>query len=175
MTSLFRRKAGIFNLPTTCMKPEYTENIMLNKFGLLALGAVLGFGVMASTGGVASAGAMFSLSPGMTAQNTPDGVIQIASKDRRFETRWNRERHGNRCSKRNDRCRHFHDGFYYETPWWTLPLIIGGSIAANRYDDDDFNDAHIEWCLDRYRSYNPRTNLWVAYSGNVYECNSPYG
>ena len=27
-------------------------------------------------------------------------------------------------------CRHFHNGYYYETPWWTLPLIIGGSIAA---------------------------------------------
>ena len=33
-------------------------------------------------------------------------------------------------------CRHFHDGFYYETPWWTLPLIIGG-IAANAHDGYD--------------------------------------
>ncbi len=34
--------------------------------------------------------------------------------------------------------------------------------------------AHRNWCLSRYRSYNPSNNLYIAY-GNVYKtCRSPY-
>jgi hypothetical protein len=33
---------------------------------------------------------------------------------------------------------------------------------------------HVEWCRDRYRSYNVRTNTWVSYSGRVRECVSPF-
>jgi hypothetical protein len=91
---------------------------------------------------------------------------------------WEERRDGRRCSRREGHCRHFHDGFYYETPWWTLPLIVGGSLAANNYNDDyvdeDYDSSHVEWCLDHYRSYNPRTNTWVSYSGEVRECRSPY-
>ena len=90
--------------------------------------------------------------------------------------RWDRKRDGKRCSKRFGNCRHYYRGHYYETPWWTLPLIIGGSIAAqNSYDGDGYGSRHVEWCLDRYRSYDPRTNTWVAYSGRVNQCDSPYG
>jgi len=64
-------------------------------------------------------------------------------------------------------------------------LIIGGSIAADRdysdryYDDDDYyyadaGDDHVQWCMDRYRSYNLRTNTWVSYSGRVRQCISPF-
>jgi hypothetical protein len=100
--------------------------------------------------------------------------------------KWNRDRDGRRCSHRSDRCRHHYRGYYYETPWWTLPLIIGGGIAAGRdYDDyDDYNDYddgyytasddHVQWCLDRYRSYNLRTNTWVSNSGRIRQCVSPF-
>ena len=158
---------------------KFKDKTMLKKFSLLALGAMLGFGTMALSGGGASAAAMFPLSPLAASQSnmtSEGGVIQVAQgdEDRRMRRDWNRHRDGNRCSRRFGDCRHFHNGYYYETPWWTLPLIIGGTIAANNYDDDDYGSLHVEWCLDRYRSYNPRTNLWVAYSGRVYECNSPY-
>ena len=66
-----------------------------------------------------------------------------------------------------------------------LPLIIGGGFGA--YDYYDYNDGyddyygyarvsnkHVRWCLNRYRSYNPRTNLWTAYSGRKHQCDSPY-
>ena len=35
-------------------------------------------------------------------------------------------------------------------------------------------DAHEEWCLNRYRSYDPASDTWVGYSGKVYRCRSPY-
>jgi anaerobic selenocysteine-containing dehydrogenase len=136
-------------------------------------------GTMALTGGGASAGALQPL----TQQNvTNDGIILVAEgdrNDRRMLFSWDRRRDGRRCSSRFGNCHHFHDGYYYETSWWTLPLIVGGSIAASRdYDDDDYVVAvggdHEQWCLDRYRSFDPRTNTWVSYSGEVRECDSPY-
>jgi hypothetical protein len=152
----------------------------MKNFSLVMLGAALGFGAMALTGGGASAGA---LQPPAQQNVANDGIILVAQGDRdRMRSSWNRNRDGRRCSKRFGNCRHFHDGYYYETPWWTLPLIIGGSVAANRYYDDDYDDDydvasgsdHVQWCLDRYRSYNPSTNTWVSYSGEVNECVSPY-
>lgn len=149
---------------------------MLHKIGLLAAGALLGFSAMSYTG--ASAAGMPLSSPAATQSNVVDGVILVAERrgDRRMRDRWDRKRDGKRCNSRFGNCRHFYRGHYYETPWWTLPLIIGGGIALNNsYDGDGYGDRHVEWCLDRYRSYNPRDNTWVSYSGNVNQCNSPYG
>ena len=159
---------------------------MMKKLSLVVLGAALGFGTMALTGGGASAAALQPFQPlAQTQQNVANGgMIQLAASNqqRRMRSTWDRNLDGDRCSRRDDRCRHYHRGHYYETPWWTLPLIIGGSIAANNYDDDNYDDndggygsRHVEWCLDRYKSYNPRRNTWVSYSGNVNQCNSPYG
>src|SRR5262249_18747699 len=36
-------------------------------------------------------------------------------------------------------------------------------------------DAHVQWCLDRYRSYNPRTNTFFVRPGVERVCVSPYG
>lgn len=87
---------------------------------------------------------------------------------------YSQQDHGRRCSSRNNNCRHFYRGYYYETQWWALPLIIGGAFANSSYDDGRYGSRHVEWCEDRYRSYNPRYNTWVSYGGNVNECVSPY-
>lgn len=151
----------------------------MKKFSLVVLGAALGFGAMALTSGGASAAALLPFQPlAASQQNANDGMVQLAQNksDRRMRDRWDRKRDGQRCSKRFGNCRHYYRGHYYETPWWTLPLIIGGSIAAqNNYDGDGYGSRHVEWCSERYRSYDPRTNTWVSYSGNVNQCNSPYG
>lgn len=34
--------------------------------------------------------------------------------------------------------------------------------------------AHIQWCLDNYRSYDPATNTYTPYSGGTEPCISPY-
>ena len=33
---------------------------------------------------------------------------------------------------------------------------------------------HVEWCLDRYRSYDPRTNLYLARRNVFRQCISPW-
>lgn len=97
--------------------------------------------------------------------------------------RYNRYRHGYRCNSWSNNCRHYYGGYWYQNPWWTYPAIgIGIGIGAGAYYDDyyappprAYGNRHVRWCLDRYRSYNPRTNTWVAYSGRVNQCISPYG
>lgn len=150
----------------------------MKNFNLVILGAALGFGALALTGDGASAAALQPFQPLAAGQQNVanDGMIQLAAskKDRRMRSEWNSRRDGRRCNSRFGNCRHFHRGYYYETPWWTLPLIVGGLAAQNNYDGGGYGSRHVEWCLDRYRSYNPRTNTWLSYSGNVNQCNSPY-
>jgi hypothetical protein len=42
------------------------------------------------------------------------------------------------------------------------------------YYDRGWTEAHIEWCLDRYRSYNPATNTFTGYDGYQHVCRGPY-
>lgn len=42
------------------------------------------------------------------------------------------------------------------------------------YYDRGWTEAHIEWCLTRYRSYNPATNTFIGYDGYQHQCRGPY-
>ncbi|MBB5755007.1 BA14K family protein [Prosthecomicrobium pneumaticum] len=33
---------------------------------------------------------------------------------------------------------------------------------------------HVDWCLDRYRSYDPRSDTFIGYDGYERRCISPY-
>jgi hypothetical protein len=35
-------------------------------------------------------------------------------------------------------------------------------------------DAHVQWCQQRYRSYDIASDSFLSYDGNRYRCNSPY-
>jgi hypothetical protein len=35
-------------------------------------------------------------------------------------------------------------------------------------------NAHVRWCMNRYASYNPNNNTFLAYDGYYKRCNSPY-
>lgn len=71
-----------------------------------------------------------------------------------------------RARHRNNRFRYFYRNWYYAYPWW----LYGGYYVASNY----YGDAHVEWCLDHHRNYNPRTNLFIGYDGIQRECVSPY-
>lgn len=114
---------------------------------------------------------------------TTDSSTLLTDVRTRYErnrvVRYDRHRHGMRCGSWSNRCRYHHGGYYYENPWWLFPMVGAGIAigAASAYDRgyDGYGSRHVEWCLDRYRSYNPRTNTWVSYSGRVNQCISPYG
>lgn len=137
---------------------------MNRNYHPLILASLLGLGMMALPLNGASAAIMQPFaSEASTAQNPFLHDVDI-------EIRWDRHRHGDRFRHSHGIYTHFHDGYYYGSPWWTetAPLVV--------LDDDDggFGDDHVEWCMDRYRSYNPDNNTWVSYSGEVRECISPF-
>ena len=159
---------------------------MSSKFSTIALGTLLGLSAAALTGASASAAAMLPLSPAVTGQVNAgsDGIVQIKHK-KKWKKNWNNDNWNNgNWHHRKHRHRH-NNGVYL-----SLPLIIGGAYAANRYYGDDYyddgdygyddggygglNSRHVRYCLKRYQSYNPRNNTWVAYSGRVRQCRSPY-
>ncbi len=162
---------------------------MLNKYSALVLGAVLGLGTLAFTGPGASAAAMLPLSP-VASSGAPgihDGIIQAGNRNNN-EWKKNKGWKNNKWKKKRSHNRHRRHGSHFG-----VPLIIGGGFGGynyynNYYDDydyydyDDYDDfdgggwssRHVRYCLNRYQSYNPRNNTWVAYSGRVHQCRSPY-
>lgn len=158
---------------------------MLNKFSAIALGTMLGLGALSFTGTQASAAAMLPLSPAVAsgASAVSDGIIQVNHK-KKWKKKWNNNNNHNWKYRKHRRGHN--NGVYL-----SLPLIIGGAYAANRYYDDDYYDGgyadyddgysgggygsrHVRYCLNKYRSYKPWNNTWVAYSGRVHQCRSPY-
>ncbi len=59
-------------------------------------------------------------------------------------------------------------GYYDRDMWLELDLDLTPDYRGH-------SRRHLEWGRKRYRSYNARTNTWVAYSGRVRQCISPYG
>jgi hypothetical protein len=107
---------------------------MLNPYRTLILSILLGAGSLAfaSTGASAE-----TVPPPDFASSDGDvlavALIQLPQKNLEPAIVWDRKTHGERCLYRIGACRHFHDGYYYETPWWGLPLAIGGGIGAVDY------------------------------------------
>lgn len=97
--------------------------------------------------------------------------------------RYNRRIHGYRCNGWSNNCRYRYGNYWYQNPWWlvgsgvALGVGIGAATAydGGYYGGGGYGSRHVAWCMDRYRSYNPRYNTWVAYSGAVRQCISPYG
>lgn len=143
---------------------------------LAALGA--GLAQFSATGAQAfPASAAPALEHGSAAQ--PVDVRSRYDRNRAY----NRHYDGMRCGSWSNRCRYHHGGYYYENPWWLFPVVGAGIAlgAAGAYASEGgydhrggYGSRHVQWCMDRYRSYNPRTNTWVSYSGRVNQCISPY-
>jgi hypothetical protein len=144
------------------------------KHSLIAI-AAMGAGLIGFSASEASA---VTLSPQKPAAATvaDNSLLLEVNNHRRESRRWDRRRHGDRHYRRSNRYRHYYGGYYYENPWWILPMI-GAGIALSHRDGYGYGygSSHVEWCLNRYRSYNVRSNTWVSYSGRVHQCVSPYG
>lgn len=142
------------------------------KHSLIAL-AALGAGLI---GFSASESSAFTVQKPQVESNAASSLlVDVHSRGR--NKNWN----GNwgyypRLRYRSNRYRHYHGGYWYDNPWWALPMVGAGIALSNRHRYyDGYGSAHVEWCLSRYRSYNVRTNTWVSYSGYVRQCISPYG
>lgn len=94
------------------------------------------------------------------------GTGDVHKVHRRAYRHYHRRRHGRRYRRRRPGHRYYYGGWWYATPWY-----LGAVIAPppRRY-----GRRHVRWCLDRYRSYNPRTDRFLGYDGRYHRCRSPY-
>ncbi len=110
-----------------------------------ALGAILVAGTLAPAGAAWSA-PMSVPAPAVERHSDVDNA------------RWVR-----RCNY--NRCRNVWVGPRYVRPRVIVRPRVVVRPAGNR---------HVRWCLNRYRSYDPGSNTYVTYDGDVRRCISPY-
>jgi len=83
-------------------------------------------------------------------------------------------KHFRRCCVRHEhrdgRFSHYQCGLWYSWPFWSR----GVPIYTYDKHDYEYDDLHVEYCLGKYRSYDPATDTYLAYSGRVRRCRSPY-
>lgn len=154
---------------------------------ILAAGLAAGLG-LGFSGTAASAAALSPLAQ-LQVQTGHIGNVQLAQaprqvrrqmrRDRRATRRairrYNRATHGPRYRARRGRYVHrYSDGYYYATPWWLGAAAVGAVIGSTIPRASAGGNAHVEWCLGQYRSYNPSTDTYRTYDGRNVYCNSPY-
>lgn len=95
-----------------------------------------------------------------------------ANRQERRARRYERRKHGKRFKRRRHNHKHYYNGFYYAYPWWlySAPIVAYGGA---RYAGSDY-ELHVEWCEDRYRSYDERRDAYMGYDGYWHACISPY-
>lgn len=150
----------------------------MSKFAFSGVAAGLIGGAMLLSG-VAPASAATLPSPGFAAPGETAVVEQVARRDR-DRSRYDRNRHGLRFSYVRPGYSHFYGGYYYSMPWWIGPSIsLGLSVPSYGYGygqgyGQGYGGGHVEWCLNRYRSYDPASDTFMGYDGYRHRCNSPF-
>lgn len=137
---------------------------------LLMAGSVALAGTMMLAGASSAATLPVPSQPAAQFDVNGSGGEQVQYR-RHGERRWNHRYHGPRFRHQRPGWGHYHGGYWYRTPWWTLPLIVPPVVTAPSYG---YGNAHVQWCSQRYRSYNPATDQFLGYDGLYHRCNSPY-
>jgi hypothetical protein len=134
---------------------------------LMAAVAVAGF---LSLGGAKAANVATGSAPLPAIQKAQETNIQPASHRKRY---W-----------RGHRNRYWGGGRRYWGPG--AGLWLGFGLSPYYYGGGPYyyrpyrplyapvGSAHVRWCLNRYRSYDPRSNSFMGYDGYRHRCRSPY-
>lgn len=110
-----------------------------------------------------------------------------------FSFSYNRGYHGPRYRVVRPGYRHYYNGYYYRNPYWepryytyyprrhyrTGPSVSFGLSFGGGYRGDRVRrggrSAHYAWCRDRYRTYDARTDTYIARVGGPrVRCRSPF-
>lgn len=118
-------------------------------------------------------------SPAVATAGETGMVEQVQNRKRearqnKRERQYDRRRHGQRYSYRRSGYNHYYGGHYYSSPWWNSPSI-GFAITVPSVGYGLGGGGHVEWCLNRYRSYDPASDTFLGYDGYRHRCNSPFG
>lgn len=100
-------------------------------------------------------------------------VEKVHSRRGDRDRRYDRRRHGQRYSHRRPGYNHRYGGYYYSSPWWIGPSISFG-LRVPSYGTPSYGGGHVEWCYNRFRSYDAASDTYLGYDGYRHRCNSPY-
>ena len=134
---------------------------------ILGMAILVAGGLQLSSIGSASAATL----PGGISSALPElmqSESAVKQVHRRRYRHYHRRRHGPRYRRRRHGYGYYHNGWWYAAPWFLPPVVV---TPAPRYRP---RRAHVRWCRNRYRSYNPRTDLFLGYDGRYHRCRSPY-
>ncbi|MBO3759109.1 BA14K family protein [Ciceribacter sp. L1K22] len=131
--------------------------------------------------GLAAAMAATSYLPAQAAMPLPAPVLQKSTDVTQVQYRRHYNRHGNGYYRGYRGYRHHRHGYRYHNGYWfplaafTTGAIIGGAIAQPAPPRAaGVNPRHYQWCANRYRSYDARSNTFQPYNGPRQQCYSPY-
>ena len=96
-------------------------------------------------------------------------VIQV---QRRFERRGDRYFLNGRRGFRDRRPGYRrYRGFWFPPAAFVTGALVGGALAQSR--PRRVRDPHVEWCLNRFRSYDPVSDTFQPFNGPRRRCISP--
>jgi len=100
-------------------------------------------------------------------QRRGDRRARRGDRVRRYSRRHHRAHRSRRHARRSFR---HHHGFRHHRPSFGFSFIVPGVTLGLRGG----SSAHVHWCLNRYRSYDPASDTFLGYDGYRHRCNSPY-
>ena len=90
----------------------------------------------------------------------PEAVTQVGHR------RYDPGRHGHRVKVRTGKFVHFHGGYWYASPWWTVavpPVFVGPRIVVG-------TPAWHSYCKAKYKTWDPRRGKWRNAKGVWVPC-----
>ena len=107
--------------------------------------------------------------------------------DRRYRDRvergfrYDRRRHGPRYRAYRQGYPYVYEGYYYREPFLNSfrraqpGVTFGFTVSPRATPRQRGASRHVEWCSNRYRTYDPRTDTFIARVGGPrVRCGSPY-
>lgn len=94
-------------------------------------------------------------------------VEPVAYERNIYKRKWIRARDGSRYRYWRHGYRHYHNGYWYRTPWWLGVRLGVGSVRMAPANN------HVAYCSSKYNSYNPATDLYLGYDGAFHRCVVP--
>ena len=150
----------------------------MRKFVLSGLAAsVVGGAMMLSGSAPASTATLSGFALATAGDTAAVETVQYSRRDRRAR-RYDRRHHGPRYRHARPGFRHHYGGRYYSSPWWDGPSIGFGfslpGVTLGLTPGYGGSSAHVQWCMNRYRTYDPATDTYIPRVGERAYCDSPY-
>ena len=93
------------------------------------------------------------------------------NKSHGYNKSYNRQRHGRRYTHKRRGYGHHYGGYWYASPWW----VVAAPTVAIAVPTVTFGgNAHVQSCMNRYRSYNAGTDMFFGYDGRYHRCIGTY-